>query len=350
MDFSLSPEQTMLSQTAHDLAAQHFGHSVAHAAARGDRTGPAKGWSALADSGLISILLPSLPGEAQGGLLEACIVLTELSAALAPVPFLTSAIAVPLLIRAYPGEVSDVIAAELARGQTFGLIVDQKLGLPAASPDLYCLGWEENRPGLLIAGEQVTLVDDIQPAATIDLLDPAGLVASRPDAVRAQPMSLTPAARRALAGMRTAVAAGLAGLVGGCARLAWDHIRQRQQYGRTLSSFQAVKHMAADLLVDVETCRSVTYGAAWIADNADVETAERNAQIAKAWCGQAAVRSAETAMQLLGGVGVTWESTAHLYLRKARLWSALLGDVPAMTAALGAEFIATRGRDQHGSA
>jgi alkylation response protein AidB-like acyl-CoA dehydrogenase len=349
VDFDLSEEQTMLVDTVRQIAGQCFGHAVARDYTGGARTVAAKGWSTLVESGLTALLLPADAGGAGAGVLDACLVLSELSAALAPVPYLSSAVAVPLLVRGFRGEVADLIAQEILDGRVFGLVVGDDLRLPSSSTGLRCIGWADGRPGVGIDQGGLTLIDAIRPGRNIDLLDNMGLVSA--DIV------LHPGAhwetddgRRALAGIRTAIASGLAGIVDGCAQLAWEHIRQRRQYGQPIGTFQVVRHMAADLLVDVDTCRSITYGAAWSVDNADAESGERLSKIAKAWCSQAAVRSAETAMQLLGGIGVTWESAAHLYLRRAQVWSALLGGVTAMAVDLGSDFISATGVSHRGSA
>ncbi|HEY3716434.1 MAG TPA: acyl-CoA dehydrogenase family protein [Jatrophihabitantaceae bacterium] len=348
MDFDLTPEQTMLAETVRQIAGEHFGPGVARGFADGSRAVAAKGWSTLVDSGLTTLLFPVEAGGAGAGLLDACLVLSELSAALAPVPYLSSAIAAGLLVRALPGEPAEQIAREVPQGHTFGLVLGQDLRLPAQTAGRRCVGWSEGRPGLAVDDRGLSLIDAIGPGTSVDLLDCVGIVAqgAAPTAIR---FWGSDDGRRVLAGIRTAVAAGLAGVVDGCATLAWAYIRERRQYGQTIGSFQAVRHMAADLLVDVESCRSIMYGAAWSVDNAEVDSAERLSLIAKGWCGDAAVRSAETAMQLLGGIGVTWESSAHLYLRRARAWSALLGDVSDMVGQLGRQFIAARGAGGSGS-
>jgi alkylation response protein AidB-like acyl-CoA dehydrogenase len=347
VDFSLSAEQVALVALVEQLATEHFGPSVAREFADGDHAVAAKGWSALVDTGLTALLLPEQVGGGAASVLEICLVLRGLVAALAPVPYLTTAAAAPLLLRAFPGETADRVASEICDGQGVGLVVDHKLRLPGASDRMRCIGWSPECAGLAVIGGTLTVLHSAQEAASVDLLDRVGLVAVPADFAPAgageEPL------RRALAGISAALAAGLAGVVDGCARLAWNYARTRQQYGAAIGTFQAVRHMAADLLVDVETCRSVALGAAWTVDNADLATAERSAAIAKVWCGQAAVRSAETCMQILGGIGATWESPAHLYLRRARSWSALLGEVPELTTRLGQDFIASRGAGSRGS-
>jgi alkylation response protein AidB-like acyl-CoA dehydrogenase len=354
VDFSLTDEQEMLAGAARALAADLFGESVARRAVAGDLAAAEKGWSELHDAGLTTLLVPTALGGGGGGVLDACLVLTELSAALAPVPYLTSAVAVPSLLCAVdvtaPGSVDEHFRT-LVAGGSFALVVDDILAWPAAAGrNRVCLDWERGRPALDVDGGSVTLRTDVTPASGVDPLHPVGEVAAEPGPQTDNDLATSEAFRRARAAMRAASAAALTGCLAGASQLAWDYIATREQYGRPIASFQAVRHLAADLLVDLETCRSVSRGAAWTVDNEDIDAAERAASIAKAWCGQAAVRSVETATQLLGGIGVTWESTAHLFLRTAHLLSSAHGDTRTLLRELGSDFIAVRGKAGHGPA
>lgn len=107
--------------------------------------------------------------------------------------------------------------------------------------------------------------------------------------------------------------------VGGAARCLDDavaHTMRRIQFGRPLASFQAVKHACADLLTDVEMGRSAARYAAWVAD-AEPDRLPAAAATAAVWCAPLFARAAEESLQLHGGLGVTWEHHAHLYLRRA---------------------------------
>jgi alkylation response protein AidB-like acyl-CoA dehydrogenase len=106
---------------------------------------------------------------------------------------------------------------------------------------------------------------------------------------------------------------------------ALDHVANRQQFGRSIGSFQAVQHLCADMLVDVESSRTATYGAAWAVDHRPPAEALSAAATAKAWAGTAGRRVCETALQLHGGMGYTWECDVHLYLRTTLLLGAALG-------------------------
>jgi alkylation response protein AidB-like acyl-CoA dehydrogenase len=123
----------------------------------------------------------------------------------------------------------------------------------------------------------------------------------------------------------------------GCAQQALDctvaYTQERVQFGRTIASYQAVKHKAADMMLQVETGRSAIYYAACVADQAlqgncpDAELAEA-ASIAKAWCSDAAFFTAGSGIQLHGGVGFTWEYDIQLLFKRAKAAETLLGAAP----------------------
>ena len=106
-----------------------------------------------------------------------------------------------------------------------------------------------------------------------------------------------------------------------------DYVKVRHQFGRPIGSFQAVKHACADMLVAIEVSRQlVTDAVARVADDGDAETA---AAMAKAYACSAAVEVAGKAMQLHGGIGYTWESGIHTYLKRAALNRSLFGSPAA---------------------
>lgn len=347
MDFSLSEEQQLLASSTRALAADVFGESVARQVLDGDWDRANKGWSQLQGAGLTALLIDEQHGGGGGSLLDACVVTTELYSALAPVPYLTSAVAVPLVLRAVDGPSAAALAAEVAAGRTLGLWVGSDLAWPPATPEAVCLDWAPDRSALLLDADAVSL-ESSEVGSGIDPLHP--LSAERDLGATWTETGMSEPARRALAGVRVAAASALTGCLAGAAQLAWDYIATREQYGRPIAAFQAVRHMAADLMVDLETCRSVSLGAAWQVENESLEDAERIAAVAKAWCGDAAVRSIETSVQLLGGIGVTWESTAHLHLRSAHQLAASFGDTRSLLRRVGAEFISARGGRHDGSA
>ena len=97
-----------------------------------------------------------------------------------------------------------------------------------------------------------------------------------------------------------------------------DYARDRQQFGRPIGSFQAVKHLLAGAQVLLEFARPVVYGAAWALDTAAPD-ASRSASVAKAYASEAALEAARVALQVHGAIGYTWECDVHLFLK--RTWA-----------------------------
>jgi hypothetical protein len=120
--------------------------------------------------------------------------------------------------------------------------------------------------------------------------------------------------------------ADLVGTMFGAVQLAIDYASQRRQFGVTIGSFQAIQHLLADAFVLSEGSRSAALHAAWGVDVLPAAEALAAAATAKAYCARSARTVCETAIQVHGGVGNTWECLAHIYLRRALLSGDLLGD------------------------
>jgi alkylation response protein AidB-like acyl-CoA dehydrogenase len=123
--------------------------------------------------------------------------------------------------------------------------------------------------------------------------------------------------------------ADLVGTMRGAIDLAVEHARSRRQFGRAIGSFQAVQHLLAEAYVSMEGSVSVARHAAWAVDALPAGNALAAGALAKAYCARAARTVCETSIQVLGGMGNTWECPAHLYLRRALVSSQLLGGVGA---------------------
>jgi alkylation response protein AidB-like acyl-CoA dehydrogenase len=121
--------------------------------------------------------------------------------------------------------------------------------------------------------------------------------------------------------------ADLVGVMRGAVALATDYAAERRQFGTAVGSFQAVQHLLADALVAAEGASSVTRHAAWAVDALEPPDALAAGAVAKAYCSRAARTVCETAIQVHGGIGNTWECLAHVYLRRALLSIDVLGGV-----------------------
>ncbi|MEU0070040.1 acyl-CoA dehydrogenase family protein [Streptomyces sp. NPDC006332] len=122
-----------------------------------------------------------------------------------------------------------------------------------------------------------------------------------------------------------ALAAEQVGVASRALDMAVDYAKVRHQFGRAIGSFQAVKHLLADVLLEVESARAAAHYASLAAAGEDPEL-PAVASLAKAFCSDACLRATEQNIQVHGGIGFTWEHPAHLYLKRAKTSQLLFGD------------------------
>lgn len=134
-----------------------------------------------------------------------------------------------------------------------------------------------------------------------------------------------PGLRRTLDLAAIALAAEQVGGATRCLEMAVNYAKEREQFGRPIGSFQALKHKCADMFVAVETARSALYYAACIADDGS-DDLTTTASMAKAWCSEAYFKCAADSIQIHGGVGFTWEYDPQLHFKRARASESWLGD------------------------
>lgn len=138
-------------------------------------------------------------------------------------------------------------------------------------------------------------------------------------------------AARWLALALVTTSADLVGIARGAHAVACDYAKIREQYGKTIGSYQAIAHLLAESLALIEGSVSVSRHAAWAVDELEPAEAIRAAQVAKAYCARATRTVCETAVQVHGGIGNTWECLAHVYLRRAltstELWPVTLKEI-----------------------
>src|SRR6201997_4589950 len=154
-------------------------------------------------------------------------------------------------------------------------------------------------------------------------------------ALAGSPVSLgevTPdVAARWLALALVTTSADLVGIARGAHAVACDYAKIREQYGKTIGSYQAIAHLLAESLALIEGSVSVLRHAAWAVDELAPAEAIRAAQVAKIYCSRATRTVCETAVQVHGGIGNTWECLVHVYLRRAltstELWPIMLKEI-----------------------
>ena len=139
------------------------------------------------------------------------------------------------------------------------------------------------------------------------------------------------AAQRWLALALATTSADLVGTARGAHTLACDYAKIREQYGKSIGSYQAIAHLLAESLALIEGSVSILRHAAWAVDELDPAEAIRAGRFAKVYCARAARTVCETAIQVHGGIGNTWECLAHVYLRRAltstQLWPVKLEEI-----------------------
>lgn len=302
-------------------------------------------WEALAGQGLTGIHLPEEYGGGGGGLLDLAVVLEEAAHASLPGPCLATALVGEVVRRAAGPGAGDLIRGLASGDRTAALALTpgtltatpapggHRLDgtappvLSAEAADLLLL------PAAASGGVLWFLVDagaeglTVRPHRSVDPTRPTAEV--RAEAVhvpeqRVLPLApaLDPDLVRDLAAVL--LAADACGTAARSLDTAVEHAAVREQFGRPIGAFQAVKHLCADMLVRLEQARALTWDAARAADERP-EVRGLTAALAAATAPEAAYSCAKDAIQILGGIGFTWEHDAHLQLRRAVLARQLLG-------------------------
>jgi len=295
-------------------------------------------WQNLAELGWLGLHVDEEHGGSGYGLPELVVVIEELGRAVAPGPFVPTVIASALIAkegtaeqkaRLLPGLIDGTVTA----GVGLDGAVQVKDGLADGEAGIV-LGAGLAELLVIAAGDDVLVLERNREGVSVDVpdnFDPT----RRSGRVSLQKVSVTaddilPGAREAaLARARTLLAAEAAGGAADCVEAAVDYAKVRQQFGRTIATFQAVKHHCANMVVASESAVAAVWDASRAASE-DENQFRLIAAVAAALAFPAYARNAELNIQVHGGIGYTWEHDAHLHLRRALVTSALLGgDAPA---------------------
>ena len=184
------------------------------------------------------------------------------------------------------------------------------------------------RRALTLDGTTVSAVDVGAARDAVDLTRAAADVSGTATAVGDLDSD---AVQRWLALALATTSADLVGAARGAHTLACDYAKIREQYGKSIGSYQAIAHLLAESLALIEGSVSILRHAAWAVDELDPAEAIRAGRFAKVYCARAARTVCETAIQVHGGIGNTWECLAHVYLRRAltstQLWPVKLEEI-----------------------
>ena len=275
-------------------------------------------WKRLADVGVTGLTVPERYGGAGLDLTWALPVLTAAGHAAVPEPLVETMAAAQVLGRA-GGAVADEWLPRVADGSAVVALGLEPGGVvPAAElADLLVLADGEALWALPAAAVQVRSLPAADKGVRL-----GEVTWSRDDAVARIDAGFAGAAYDWVA---VAVAAQLAGVGGAMLDTAVRYAQQREQFGRAIGSFQAIKHQLADVYVALSFARPVIGRAAWSVVN-DLPTRARDASHAKHAVSVAAGRAARTALQVHGGIGYTFEHDLHMWLKRTWTLSSLWGN------------------------
>ncbi len=335
MTIGLTPEHEALRDAVRGWTGRHVTREVVRQAADAPDDALPACWEKLAAQGLLGLHLPAAYGDGSG-VLELAVVLEELARALTPGPILPTVLASALVARRgsaaarerlLPGLASGTLvgAVALEPGLTVdGLVVSGSLVVVGGGLADVVLASARTPDGgevwflLETSAAQVTPLDGLDPTRRPARLDLAGVPIAAADVLT----GLDGAEVRELAA--TLAAAEACGVAAWCLDTAVEHAKVRVQFGRPIGQFQAVKHRCAQQLLAVEEARAAVWDAARAQDD-PAGSAALATGVAAVLAPDAAVRNAQDCIQVLGGIGFTWEHDAHLYFRRAMALRALAG-------------------------
>ncbi|HEX7306658.1 acyl-CoA dehydrogenase [Lentzea sp.] len=341
MTDTLDQDRRQLDELTGDVLAAHCG--LDHLRARladGTAHTPAL-WGRLTETGLVSALVAEEHGGA--GLSPAHLsgVLHSVGRYAVPEPFLETAVLATTVLGALPGPVADEWLGRIAAGDAIAVV---RLGgltpfVPYAADADLLLDLADDGVVTAFTREEVEVV----PVPAQDPLRPLARVALTGTGTRLGQDG------EVVARTRTLAIAGAACMLAGASQklldLTVEYVAVREQFGRPVGSFQAVKHKAADLAVMVDMATAAALSAF---DAVDEPDGPRRAAAAKAYAGDAAARANVTALQLHGGIGFTWEYHLHIWLKRVMGLAATYGTTKALRRDLARDLLARVTEERRG--
>jgi alkylation response protein AidB-like acyl-CoA dehydrogenase len=277
-------------------------------------------WQELGETGVFSIALPEAEGGLELGVSEAALVFEELGRALVPGPLVATFLAASWIDGAAAGE---TIVGRFEPGTPVS-VLEHPADLDALftiTPD----GVRRIDPATISTRPVERPVDALTPLAIVDGDVPDGELIA--DAVAAD--------RARLVGTVLTSALQL-GLALRATELATEYAKEREQFGRVIGSFQAVKHLCAYMLVRAEVARAAVYAAAVALDGRSDDDPVRAAAAAKILAGDAAIANGKSSIQVHGGIGFTWEVDAQRFWKRATVLDTHFGNSDAPAEAVAA--------------
>jgi alkylation response protein AidB-like acyl-CoA dehydrogenase len=331
MSIGISDEHVELAASLRKWAASLDGPEVARAAEGEADTTFADAWKAVAEMGVATIGLPEAAGGGGGSVLDQAVALEACAHELVPGPLLGPVVAASLL-----GGIP-AVAEAIGAGAVVGLAL--RHGAVWDAPSATHLLLSNDADEWFVAPADTAT---ITPATGVDLSRRFGSVQvdlTGPGVVPVPGLTGDLVRRAAV----TFAAAEASGIARRCLDIGVDYAKVREQFGRPIGSFQAVKHLCAEMLETSEAVTAAAWDVAsaarpWASGQPDEQWAYA-ADVAAAVALDGAVEVAKACIQVLGGIGFTYEHDAHLYLRRALTLRGLLGDADAAAERLAARAV-----------
>jgi alkylation response protein AidB-like acyl-CoA dehydrogenase len=343
MDFGLSEDQVLLEETVRSFLADRVPitrvRELRHEDCPNDRTI----WQGLAELGVTGILVPEEQGGSDLNLLDAALVSQSLGHAVTPTPFLSSAVMATVALRAVGGEQAGQWLSGIATGeQIFGVAVTETFSIREEAGVVLDAGRISGKAMMAVdaCGADLLLIAISGDRLAVIRRDDPGLQVTRLvsiDATRCtsellldgvEPEAVYDEAGEAVARMldagRIALAADCLGACEAMIQQAVAYAGQRKQFDRLIGSFQAVKHMCAEMVAELEPARSLLWYAAHSFD-ASPDEAPLMACHALAHISEIGREIASVATQVHGGIGWTDEQNLHFWYKRVGMGRHLLG-------------------------
>jgi alkylation response protein AidB-like acyl-CoA dehydrogenase len=317
MDFDFSDEQMAIKATAREFVAARFTMEKVRELAEAESPYDEAIWKEMCELGWPGIAISEQHGGQGLGVVELVILQEELGYGCVPSPMISNA---------YAGALIESAGSDEQRSRW----------LPGIASG-------EQRGAAEFSGGGDAIVGAAQGAAILVLADGVGARLVEPADAQLERLDLIDTTRAyfkvsaeggeplpgdaapAVDIGTVALAAELVGIAQRAMEFAVDYAKERQQFERPIGAYQAVSHRCAGMLYETEEARSLTYYAAWCAD-AEPESLPLAASMAKARASDAAWRVSADALQVLGGIGFTWEHDLQFLLKRAKVGAELLGD------------------------
>jgi alkylation response protein AidB-like acyl-CoA dehydrogenase len=353
--FARTEEQSMLASTVRDFLESTSSFDTVRELSLTDSAMDRAAWDGLVQMGLVGLHVPEEFGGAGYSFIETAIVFEELGRRLTPVPLLSVVMATEAVLAAASDEQKVEMLPSIVSGDKIATLATFESAHDVDAVDTTA---EQAGEGWTLSGTKRFVTDAPNAALFVVSARTSGgvslymvdanadgvtvtatpsLDATRPlGEVTLDNVAISEGAHLASGSASDAIVAALdIGVVAlaqeqaagaqRCLEMSVEYANERYQFGRAIGSFQAVKHLCADMLVSVEHAKSTAWHAARSMNDAD--EARIAVPLARSVCSDAYVKAAGDTIQIHGGIGFTWEHDAHLFFKRAKANSLLLGSV-----------------------